>query len=246
MSLASVPNLESELDELYALPAEQFTKARNDLALRLRRAHQAEAAAMVRGLKKPSTAAWTANLLAREQPESVAALVNAAEALRSTQQRALGGEAGHDEVNEASARERDAVRMLVASARSSLGPKATPALLERLAQTLRAAATDEAMRPLLRRGRLIADLKAAGFGPLEAVASRRRGDEVAGAARDRVSQLRAEARRLTADARAAENAAADAAEAARILADEAREKRAEADSAAAKLAEAQQSLDKRR
>lgn len=246
MSLASVPNLESELDELYALPAEQFTKARNDLALRLRRAHQAEAAAAVGALKRPSTVASAANLLAHGQPGSVASLLEAADALHSVQQRALAGDAGAAEVNEASAREREAVRTLVALARALLGPKATPALLERLAQTLSAAASDSAMRPLLQRGRLIADLKAVGFGPLEAVTPRRRTDDVARAARERVSQLRAEARRLTADAEAAERAAADATAAAGILGEEAREKRAAADGAAAKLAEAEQRLGRRR
>ncbi|HVC87181.1 MAG TPA: hypothetical protein VNC40_07125 [Gaiellaceae bacterium] len=246
MSLASVPNLESELDELYALPAEQFTKARNELAVRLRKAHQTEAAAMVRALKKPSAVAWIANLLARNEPASVDALLNAADALRSVQQRALAGGAGPDEVDEASARERDALRILLSLARASLGPKATPPLLDRLAQTLRAAAFDESVRPLLRRGRLVVDLKAVGFGPLEAVTPRRRGDEVTGAARERVALLRTAARRLAADAQAAESAAADAREAARILGDEANEKRAEADQAAAKLADAEQSLSTRR
>ena len=46
--LAAVPDLERELDGLYALPLDEFTKARNDLASRLKRAHQGEAAAAIR------------------------------------------------------------------------------------------------------------------------------------------------------------------------------------------------------
>ena len=46
--LASVPDLDRELDALYELPLDQFTKARNDLATRLRKAHQTDAAAEVR------------------------------------------------------------------------------------------------------------------------------------------------------------------------------------------------------
>ena len=101
MSLAAVPNLESELDGLYALPLEQFTKARNDLAARLRKAHQDDVAAAVRALKKPSTVAWVANRLARDQPKQVDALLQAAEQLRDAQQRSLGGQASADEVDEA-------------------------------------------------------------------------------------------------------------------------------------------------
>src|SRR5438105_5042145 len=59
--LASVPDLDRELDALYDLPLDQFTKARNDLATRLRKAHQTDAAAEVRGLRKPTTVAWAAN-----------------------------------------------------------------------------------------------------------------------------------------------------------------------------------------
>jgi hypothetical protein len=247
MSLAAVPNLESELDGLYALPLEQFTKARNDLVARLRKAHQDDVAAAVRALKKPSTVAWVANQLAREQPKQVDTLLRAAEQLREAQQRALGGKAGIDEVNEATAGEREAVRALLTSARTALGSRATPPLLERLSQTLRAAAIDETARTLLQRGRLTEELKAAGFGPLEAVTpSRRRGDEVARAARERVRTLRAEARRLDAEAREADQAASDAARAAEILADEATEKRQEAERAASELAEAEQDLTRRR
>lgn len=247
MSLAAVPNLENELDGLYALPLEQFTKARNDLAARLRKAHQDDVAATVRALKKPTTVAWVANRLARDQSTQVDALLQAAEQLRGAQQRSLGGKASADEVDEASVAEREALRSLLASARAALGARATPPLLERLSQTLRAAAIDETARGVLKRGRLTEELKAAGFGPLEAVAPpRRRGDEVARAARERVTVLRAEARRLSTEARQADQAAAEAARAAEILADEAAEKRHESERAAAELADAEADLGQRR
>ncbi len=247
MPLAAVPNLESELDGLYALPLAQFTKARNDLVARLRKAHQDEAAATVRALKKPSTVAWVANRLARDQPKQVDALLRAAEQLRDAQQRSLAGQAGADEVGEASAAEREALRGLLTSARTELGARAAAPLLERLSQTLRAAAIDDHARALLQRGRLTEELKAAGFGPLEAVTpSRRGGDEVARVARERVKALRSEARRLETEARQAEQAAADASRAAEILGNEAAEKRGEAERAAAELADAEADLGRRR
>nr|MBA3842560.1 hypothetical protein [Actinomycetota bacterium] len=84
--LGAVPDLEHELDELYALPLEEFTKARNDLVARLKQAHQQEAAAAIGALRKPSVVGWTVNRLARDEPAQVAALLAAGEALRETQQ----------------------------------------------------------------------------------------------------------------------------------------------------------------
>jgi hypothetical protein len=248
MSLASVPDLEQELDRLYGLPLEEFTKARNHLADRLKRAHQAEAAAMVRGLKKPSVVAWCANQLARDESERVAALLAASARLRTAQQRALGGRGGGDDIVEAAAAEREAVRALLTAARSVLAGRASQPALDRLAQTLRFAAVDPAARELLARGRLTDEVQGAGFTPLEGVTPRpvRRRDDVARAARERVAALRKEARRLTAEARAAEDAAQQAERAARILGQEAAEKRAEAERIATELAEAEESLRRRR
>jgi hypothetical protein len=245
--LAAVPDLEQELDALYVLPLEEFTKARNDLAARLKKAHQADVAAQVRALKKPSAVAWTANSLVGTDGELVALLLGAGERLRETQQRALHGGAGADEVAEASAAERNAVRALLAVARERLGARATPTLLDRLGQTLRAAAVDDEARVLLEHGRLTDELKAVGFGPLEAVKPpRRRSDEVGRAARDRVTILRAEARRLESEARDAELAAEQAARASALLRAEAEHKRAEAAQAASELSEAEDGLRKRR
>ena len=245
--LAAVPDLERELDELYGRPLEEFTKARNDLAARLKRAHQSEAADAIKALKKPTLAAWSANQLARREPALVRELLDAAAALRDTQQRSLAGRAAAGDVNAAAGREREAVRALVSAARK-LPPRATAATLDRLSQTLQATAIDEVGRDLLERGRLTEELHAVGFGPLEAVSAApgvRRRDEVAKAAKQRITALRAAARTLDAEARAAEQAAREADRAAQILRDEATQRRTEADRAADKLAEAEESLRSR-
>jgi hypothetical protein len=244
--LAAVPNLEQELDWLYSLPLEEFTKARNDLASRLKRAHQGEAAAAIRALRKPATVAWVANQLARSEPKQVAALLETGERIRETQQRTLAGDATAEELADATNAERAAIRSLLTSARAALGDRGTAAVLDRLGQTLRAAAIDELGRELLERGRLTEELKAVGFGPLEAVKpSRRRGDEIARAARERVTVLRATARELSAQARAAEEAAREAETTARMLQEEAVQRRVEAERAAQELAEAEQALKDR-
>lgn len=239
--LAAVPDLQRELDELYALPLEEFTKARNDLAGRLRKAHQAEAAAQVHALRKPSVVVWAANHLARIEPELVGALLDAGQHLRDVQQQAIAGTAAAPAVSEATARERDAVRALLTTARRELGGRATPPMLDRLSQTLRAAAVDSAAATLLARGRLAEEMKAVGFGPLEAVAPRRQSssDEVRSAARERVAALRADARRLAEEADAAERGAEEAVR-------DAEERRRAADGAAAELADAEEDLRERR
>ena len=245
--LASVPDLDRELDALYDLPLEEFTKARNDLVSRLRKAHQSEAATEVRALKKPTVVAWAANRLSRDEPKLTAALLEAGERLRDTQQRALAGNARQDEVADAAAAERDAIRGLLSAARRHFGERATSPLLDKLSQTLRAAAVDSAARSLLEHGRLTEELKAVGFGPLEAVKpTARRGDEVGRAARERVSSLRAEARRLTADAQEAEREVAEAEQSLQGLRTEAEQRRADAARAANELAEAEDSLRDRR
>ncbi len=241
--LAAVPDLEHELDKLYALPLEEFTKARNDLAARLRKAHQSEASAHVRGLKKPSIVAWAANQIARTKPDLVSELLEAGHRLRDVQQRSLGGNAVHSEVADATARERDAVRALVTAARTELGARGTAPLLDRLSQTFRAAAVDPNLAPTLAAGRLTEELQGVGFGPLEAVKPKRRGPSIdeKRAERDRLKELRAEARRLAQEAKDALRAAHEAereAEHLRTLADE---KRAEADRAATALSEAEES-----
>jgi len=244
--LAAVPDLEHELDTLYALPLDEFTKARNDLSARLRKAHQAEAAAEIRALKKPAVVAWTANRLARTRPDLVRGLLAAGSNLRDVQQRALGGRAAPPEVAEAAARERDAVREAVAAARDELGSRASPPLLDRLSQTLRAAAVDPEQAPVLAAGRLTDELRAVGFGPLEAVPPHRRARPAAErrAARERVQTLRADARRLAREAQAAETAAAAAAREAARLRDEAEARRREADDAATEAAEAEARLER--
>lgn len=244
--LAAVPDLDRELDDLYARPLEEFTKARNDLAARLRKAHQSEAAAEIRGLKKPSVVAWAGNRLARSEPQLVRKLVEAGERLREVQQRALAGDEDRAHVTEAAAQERNAVRALVVVARSQLGTRATAPFLDKLTQTLRAAAIDPAAARLLTAGRLTEELQAVGFGPLESVTpSRRRDDEVGLQARERVSALRADARRLANEVREAEHAAEEAAHIAEQLRREADEKRAEAERAATELADAEAELRRR-
>lgn len=247
--LASVPDLEQELDRLYGAPFDQFVAERDALAARLRQAHQAAAAATVAKLKKPVSVAWAANRLAREESAAVERLLDASARVRTAQKRALAGRAGHAEVGEAQAAEREAVDELVSAAQTRLDPPVSGAALDRLGQTLRAAASGPATSALLARGRLTNEVHAAGFEALDGLETRparaRRTDEVAQAARARLKALREEARKLAAAARSAGRAATTAERAAAALRSEADASAAAARRAADAVTDAEAALRKR-
>jgi len=76
-----------ELDsvlELYGLPPEQFTAARNQLARTLRDAGDTRGSETVRALRKPTIVAWLANRLVRTVPDQIAELTEFGGDLRDT------------------------------------------------------------------------------------------------------------------------------------------------------------------
>src|SRR5438034_1904581 len=110
----------NEIDELFALPLDEFTAARNALAKRLTQDGDAETAEAVRALAKPTVAAWAVNQLARRDPEAVRSLLNVAARVRSAQERSLQGERAADELRAAQAEERDVIRQLTRGAEAVL------------------------------------------------------------------------------------------------------------------------------
>src|SRR5438552_6196542 len=244
----------TEIDQLFALPLDELTGARNELARRLKEDGNAEAAEQVRTLTKPSVAAWAVNQLARRAAEDVRTLLNVGARLRNAQERSLQGERAAGELRAAQSEEREVVRKLTQRAGELLrdaGRPATGATLDRVSSTLRSAALAEPGRTLLRDGRLTGDVEVSGFDAfagLDVPASGRRaardaGDDLA----DRRRQKReAERKRRALEKRVRElNGRAEAAERdaarARKDADEAeavaRARRQEAEAAAAELGE---------
>jgi len=169
-------------DELFGLAPEEFVAARDELARRLKREGDAEAAARVKALRRPPLSAWAVNRLAREQGPALAPLLAAGERLRAATQAALAGE-GAAELRAAAKAEREAVAGLVRAALELLGEAghpATDATRDRVAATLHAAAASPEAAELVRHGRLTADLDPSGFGTTPDAAF---GDEPAPAAR---------------------------------------------------------------
>jgi DNA repair exonuclease SbcCD ATPase subunit len=156
---------------LYRLPPGEFVAARDQLVRQLRAAGDREAARRVAALRRPSISAWAANQLARAAPHAMAELLEVGAELAKAQRDALAGQPGAARrLRAASARLRAAISRLTQRAETLLaraGHAATDATLDRLAATLRAAATaDQATRASLAEGRLPGDLDPAGFGPL--------------------------------------------------------------------------------
>jgi hypothetical protein len=240
-----------EIDHLYELPLDEFTAARNDLAKRLKQEGDAEAAEQVRGLAKPSVAAWAVNQLARREPEVVRSLLNLAARLRNAQERSLKGERTADELRAAQAEERDVIRKLTRAGEMLLrdgGHAASSATLERVASLLRAAAVSDAAA--LREGRLSGDIEAAGFDAfagIEVPKGRRSaapaGDDLTERrkkkreAAQKRKQLEKRVRELTARAEASEREAKNAQSVAEEAAKTAEQHRRDADAAEVELSE---------
>jgi predicted nucleic acid-binding Zn-ribbon protein len=89
-----VPDIELDtaVDELYAGPREEFVPRRKELAKAARAAGDAEVAARIEKLAKPTTAAWLANRLARTAGADVRALAELGDALRQAHERLDGAE----------------------------------------------------------------------------------------------------------------------------------------------------------
>lgn len=219
--LVVVPDLEAELDALYALAPADFVDARDDLAQRLKQAGRTDAAGQVKGLRKPTVPVWAVNQLARARPREIQALLAAGARLRSAQERALAG--GGDELRAATGEERAALRVLTQQADALLsaeGHGTGAATLERVASTLRAAATDPAGRDLLPAGRLTKELSGSGFGALAGMkipASARRSTAkeaergpTPAQRQATLRRLRDKSRRLDAEAKEAERSARSA------------------------------------
>jgi hypothetical protein len=179
--------------DLYGLPLDRFVPERAALAKALRGEGRKEEAAGVGALRKPSVAAWTVNQLVRTRRAAVTSLFDAGDALGRAQSELLAGRGDAHALREAAQRERQAVDDLAEVARgllSSQGQEPTQATLDRVSETLHAAALDEKARAQVREACLERELRQVGFGgtvagsgPASTVAERGRGRASGGGAK---------------------------------------------------------------
>jgi len=162
-STGDAPGFDVIADELYGLPPDEFVPARDDRVAAAKESGDRDLARALARLRRPTKAAWLANLLARHRTEQLDGLVSLARSLTQAQQeldgdalRALSGQR-HRAVG---AMARDAGRLA-----ARRGEAVNDALVREVAGILDAALADPAVAEEVRAGRLTKTVRYSGFGP---------------------------------------------------------------------------------
>jgi hypothetical protein len=153
-------NVQAALEELYAVPPTEFTRARNAKVAALAKGGRHDAAEAIRRLRRPTATLWATNQLGRLEPKRLAAFIDSGIALRHIQLR------DPRSAGEALQRQRAELEALVNVAQKHLadnGFTATPETLRRISNTLQGAAVDRRLAEDLRHARLTEELGAPGF-----------------------------------------------------------------------------------
>ena len=151
--------------ELYGLPPEEFTAARNQVAKQTKDAGDTSSSAALKALRKPTLAAWLANLLVRTDPNGIAELTDLGEELRQAHVSRDGRR-----LRELTLRRHGLVHKLVTTARTQArtrGHTVSAPTEQRLTETLDAAVIDPGAAQLLRTGQLTSALRHVGFGVVD-------------------------------------------------------------------------------
>jgi hypothetical protein len=155
-------DLLSIADELYGLPLADFTPARDARAKQLK---GTPLAPRVKALKKPSTAAWVANLLVRRDTAQVEQVLEVGAALREAQ-----ASMSADELRTLTKQRRQLTAAVTTGARRIAreeGLRVTQAVADQVEATLTAAMIDERCGQALRSGLLVAALSTTGLEPAD-------------------------------------------------------------------------------
>src|SRR5436190_6401472 len=148
-------DIDAATTDLYRLPRDEFTSARDGLARRLRRENKHTQADEVKALRKPTAAAWLVNQLSHQATADLKKLLSAGERMRKARTAT--------EMRKAALAERDAIAKLLARAERIAGPQSATTS-ERVRETLHAAAGDVEVGRLVASGRLDKERQLVGFG----------------------------------------------------------------------------------
>ena len=144
-------------EDLYGVPLDGFTSARDALAARLKDEGDSAGAKAAKALKKPTLPAWTVNQLARQEGETLHRLME----LRDE----MADAAGPDEIRRLSTERKRITSALLQGAEAILSEAGHPAnanTLDAVAKTLQSGGSDEDRLRLL-KGTLDRPLNPSGF-----------------------------------------------------------------------------------
>jgi hypothetical protein len=147
--------------DLYRLPRDEFTSARDELAKRLRREDKPAQADEVKALRKPTAAAWLVNQLSHKATGDLKKLLSAGTRMRKARTAV--------ELRKAAAAEREAIGKLLQRAEGIAGEQSA-VTIERVRETLHAAAGDVGVGEVVAAGRLEKEQQLVGFGGAALVA----------------------------------------------------------------------------
>lgn len=158
--------VEAAADELYGLPLDEFTAARNERAKQARAQGDGRAAAAIGKLAKPSKVAWLANQLVREHADEIRPLLELGDSMRrATASLDVG------QLRQASRQQHQIVYALVRQAQilaNAAGQAMSDSTARGLEDTLHAALADEQAAQQLLQGRLTSGLSRSGFPGIDA------------------------------------------------------------------------------
>lgn len=153
--------LSEAVDRLYAAEPAAFVRTRAALAADAKSAGAGDLVREVRGLRKPTAAAYLVNVLARGRPQELADLAQLGERLRSAQSRLDG--AAMKELGV----ERIALLTRLTDAACGSGDRVSPAVREQVTDTFTAALADPAAQTAVTGGALVTALRYNGFGEVD-------------------------------------------------------------------------------
>ncbi|TWD81449.1 hypothetical protein FB561_2565 [Kribbella amoyensis] len=158
-------DFEDAADELYAAPAADFIATRNQLAKQLKADGDQLGSTRLKALRKPTVAAWVANLLARQRPDDLDDLLALGDEFREATADLDG-----DRLRELTPRRHQVIDGLVRAATElagEQGQKLSADVGQKLRETLDAALIDPAAGDAVREGRLSSALRHVGFGVVD-------------------------------------------------------------------------------
>ncbi|RZT28803.1 hypothetical protein EV649_2587 [Kribbella sp. VKM Ac-2569] len=158
-------DFEEAADTVYAAPAADFIATRNELAKQLKAGGDAIGSTRLKALRKPTVAAWIANLVARTLPDELDDLLALGDEFREATAD-LDGERLRD-LTPKRHRLLDKLSKEAVRLAADEGQKVSADVAQKLRETLDAALVDPAAGDAVREGRLSSALRHVGFGVVD-------------------------------------------------------------------------------